>query len=191
LNVEFVRDESQLVWFPRETTKSTLFRRESRCSLGHFNRMICDHLNASGRYVELGTHFATAFAYLRAAVAGNFRVGKTVLVPDAAWATVVQTPGRAAASAGFEYHARFADVHLCLEGRERIGWSDCVEGRPVRSAFDAEKDAGLYEGTPEDFVSLSGGRFAIFFPGELHAPLIGEGSLTKICVKVRCDSHPL
>ena len=151
--------------------------------------MICDHLNASERYVALGAPFAAAFGYLRSAAAGDCRPGETVLLPDQAWATLVKKPGRSAAGAGFEYHARFADVHFCLAGRERIGWRDGVDGLGVRAAFDADKDSGLYDGTPEDFVPLSGRRFAIFFPGELHAPLIGEGELTKICVKIRCDPH--
>jgi YhcH/YjgK/YiaL family protein len=150
--------------------------------------MISDQLNASVRYAGLGERFTTAFAYLRRAAAGDFTLGQTILVPDQVWASVVQRPGRAAAAAGFEYHAQFADVHFCLHGRERIGWRRNAEGLALRTAFRPDEDFGLYEGTPEEFVPLWGERFAIFFPGELHAPLIGEGELTKICVKVRCAS---
>ena len=150
--------------------------------------MICDQLNASVRYACLGDRFTAAFAYLRRAVGGDFSLGKTVIVPDQVWATVVQKNGRPAEAAGFEYHAQFADVHFCVSGTERIGWRRNAEGLAVRAAFKAEEDFGLYDGTPEEFVPLSGERFAIFFPGELHAPLIGDGELTKICVKVRCAS---
>lgn len=149
--------------------------------------MICDHLNASARYAGLGDRFAAAFEYLQRACAGDFTIGKTILRADAVWAAVIQKPGRAAKAAGFEYHAQFADVHLCLRGRERMGWRENADGLAVRTAFKSDEDFGLYEGTPEEFVPLAGDRFAIFFPGELHAPLIAEGELTKICVKVRCD----
>lgn len=149
--------------------------------------MICDYLNAAARYAGLGARFAAAFDYLQRANAGDFKMGQTILLPDEVWAAVVQKPGRPAAAAGFEYHAQFADVHLCLRGRERMGWRENAAGLAVRSAFKADEDFGLYEGTPEEFVSLAGDRFAIFFPGELHAPLIADGELTKICVKVRCD----
>ena len=148
--------------------------------------MICDYLNASARYSGLGPRFAVAFDYLQRANAGDFKVGKTVLIPNEVWASVVQKTGRAAAEAGFEYHAQFTDVHLCLRGRERIGWREGAAGLAVRAAFKPDEDFGLYEGTPDEFVSLCGERFAIFFPGELHAPLIADGELTKICVKVRC-----
>jgi YhcH/YjgK/YiaL family protein len=149
--------------------------------------MICDYLNASARYTGLGLRFAVAFDYLQQANAGDFKVGKTVLIPDEVWASVVQKPGRVAAAAGFEYHAQFTDVHLCLRGRERMGWREGPAGLAVRAAFKPDEDFGLYEGTPEEFIPMVIGRFVIFFPGELHAPLIADGELTKICVKVRCD----
>lgn len=150
--------------------------------------MICDYLSASARYAGLGARFATAFDYLRHV--GSPATGKTVLIPDEVWASVVTRPGRAAAAAGFEYHERFADVHLCLRGRERLGWRENADGLAVRAAFEIDADSGLYEGTPEEFITLSGDRFAIFFPGELHAPLIADGELTKICVKVLCAPLP-
>jgi YhcH/YjgK/YiaL family protein len=150
--------------------------------------MICDHLKVSERYAGLGARFAAAFHYLQRAAAGDFSAGKTVIVPDEVWATVVEKPGRVPQAAGFEYHAQFADVHLCLRGRERIGWRENADGLTVRSAFNPADDFGLFAGTPEEFVPLAGARFAIFLPGELHAPLIADGELTKVCVKVRWDS---
>jgi YhcH/YjgK/YiaL family protein len=149
--------------------------------------MICDHLHASARYAGFGSGFAAAFQYLRRASLGDFSLGRTEIIPDRVWATIVQKPGRAADAAGFEYHAEFADLHLCLAGRERMGWRENAHGLVLRTPFNAEKDFGLYAGTPDEFLALSGDRFAIFFPGELHAPLIAEDELTKICVKVRCD----
>lgn len=148
--------------------------------------MIYDHLDASDRYAGLSPGFAAAFAYLRRASAGEFALGHTDLVPGEVWASVVRKPGCPAAEAGFEYHAQFADVHLCLEGQERIGWRENADGLAVRAAFNAEEDGGLYDGTPEEFLPLSRRRFAVFFPGELHAPLIARDVIAKVCVKVRC-----
>ncbi len=173
--------------FPEETTRSTLFRPRPR-RLILTRAMICDHIDASARYAGLGARFAAAFQYLQRARRGEFALGRTEIVPDDVWASTVRKPGRPAAAAGFEYHARFADVHLCLDGCERLGWCEQADGLAVRKPFNAEEDFGLYEGTPEEFLALSGGRFAVFFPGELHAPLIADGELTKICVKVRCDA---
>lgn len=148
--------------------------------------MIVDDLSACERYAGLRGRFDLAFAYLRRLVAdGDEAAAKTLLTAEDVWASVAKRFGRASTNAGFEYHARCADVHLCLCGEEQMGWREDASGLAVRQPFATEKDFGLYEGTPDRFVPLCGHRFAIFFPGELHAPFIGHGEMTKICVKVR------
>jgi beta-galactosidase beta subunit len=42
----------------------------------------------------------------------------------------------------------------------------------------------MRHGPVTEFLPLSPGWFAVLFPGEPHAPLIGEGLLTKIVIKV-------
>ena len=87
-------------------------------------------------------------------------------------------------------HEQCAQVHLCWRGEEQIGWRDSNAGLAVRQPYAAARDFGLYDGTPDELVALRGRRFAVFFPGEIHAPWIGEGEMTKVCVKVRLNSLP-
>lgn len=148
--------------------------------------MIVDDLSACDRYTGLRGRFDLAFAYLRRFVTDEDEAAaKALLTAADVWASIATKSARAAADAGFEYHARCADVHLCLRGEEQMGWREDGNGLAVRQPFTEEKDFGLYAGTPDQFVRLRGHRFAIFFPGELHAPFIGHGEMTKICVKVR------
>lgn len=149
--------------------------------------MILDHLEAADRYRGLGPDFALVLDRLRDG-SDRWVSGQTDLRPGDVWLSMVRKAGRPAANAGFEYHRCFADVHFCVRGTEQIGWRENADGLPVRAAYNPENDFGLYEGTPTQLAALSGGRFAIFFPGELHAPLIGEGELTKICVKIRLNA---
>lgn len=146
--------------------------------------MITDDLAFADRYRGLGPDFSLVLDLLRSPEAA-WAAGKTDLRPGDVWLTVTQKAGRPAFNAGFEYHRLFADVHLCLQGAERMGWRESHSGLEVRTAFDESRDFGLLEGTPTQFVTLTPGRFAIFFPGELHAPFIGDGELTKVCVKIR------
>lgn len=150
--------------------------------------MITDHIDFIDRYVGLGSRFVVAFEWLKAVQAGGYELGKTVLEPDEIWASVIRKEARAAVAAGFEYHRQFADVHLCFRGNERLGWRQTAGGLETKAAFDPAEDFGLYQGTPEFFAPADAGRFVIFFPGELHTPLIGEGELTKVCLKIRIDS---
>jgi YhcH/YjgK/YiaL family protein len=125
---------------------------------------------------------------MRWVYSGNFTIGKTVIIPNEVLASATRKPGHPAIAAGFEYHAQFADLHLCLRGQERIGWRRNADGLTIRSVFNDDEDFGLYDGTPDEFVPVYDGRFAIFFPGELHSPLIAEGEVTKVCIKIRYDS---
>ena len=50
--------------------------------------------------------------------------------------------------------------------------------------FDAEKGAGFFLDAPVAWYPLAPETFAIFFPGDAHAPGLGEGDLHKVVVKV-------
>ena len=149
--------------------------------------VILDNFESANRYRALGPDFAMVLDRLRDRSA-SWPIGQTDFRPDNVWLSVVQKAGRPALNSGFEYHRNFADLHFCLSGAEQIGWRENADGLSVRAAFNPDKDFGLFEGTPTQLATLSGSRFALFFPGELHAPLIGEGELTKICVKIRMST---
>jgi YhcH/YjgK/YiaL family protein len=147
--------------------------------------MIFDRLDQLSRYRNLGPRFAAAVDYLRQPNLAHLPDGKVELVPDEVWATVVRTEGRPSPER-FEYHRRFADIHVCTTGNERIGWIP-TRHAPMTSDFDTERDFGLVAASTNDFLPMLADRFAILFPGELHAPLVGEGKLTKITLKVLLD----
>ena len=74
---------------------------------------------------------------------------------------------RDANGAAFEYHRRYADLQIDLTGSEHLGWAS--EGTE-QGEFDEENDFGLRTGPEHCGMTLGGGRFAVFFPGELHKP---------------------
>ncbi len=51
--------------------------------------------------------------------------------------------------------------------------------------YHAEKDVQFYHDTPDTFFQLRDGQFAIFFPEDVHAPMIGEGTIKKLVIKVK------
>lgn len=87
-------------------------------------------------------------------------------------------------SAFLEAHNRYIDIQVCLEGNEVMGWksrSDCYN---PKSEFDMDKDIVFYHDKPLNYFEVPAGSFAIFFPDDCHAPLIGEGVIKKIIFKV-------
>lgn len=67
-----------------------------------------------------------------------------------------------------EAHRDYIDIQFLVEGTEKIGVAPLedmieeVEGHP-------ERDIWFYRG-PVDEITLSKDRFAVFFPGDAHAP---------------------
>jgi biofilm protein TabA len=43
----------------------------------------------------------------------------------------------------------------------------------------------FYADAPDMHFSLKDGQFVIFYPEDVHAPMIGEGPIKKLVVKVR------
>ncbi|HEX6333121.1 MAG TPA: YhcH/YjgK/YiaL family protein, partial [Flavisolibacter sp.] len=69
-------------------------------------------------------------------------------------------------------------------GSEALGWkprSSCFE--PM--GYNEEKDVTFFNDTPDTYFNLREGQFAIFFPGDVHAPGIGEGIIRKLVIKVK------
>ena len=94
---------------------------------------------------------------------------------------------RDADGAAFEYHRRYADLQIDLTGSEHLGWAS--EGTE-QGEFDEKNDFGLRTGPEHCGMTLGGGRFAVFFPGELHRPGVempGCDRVRKAVVKIKME----
>ena len=89
-----------------------------------------------------------------------------------------------------EGHRKFIDVQFKVGGDEEwIGIETVFEAGPLAEAHE-DRDLYFYEHgkSKESKVYFSAGHFAVFFPEDLHRPLImgegGAGRLRKAVVKV-------
>jgi biofilm protein TabA len=87
-------------------------------------------------------------------------------------------------NASLEAHNRYIDIQVCLEGNETMGWRDRADCKSPKAPFDNEKDIIFYIDKPLSYFCVPAGSFAIFFPEDCHAPLIGEGMIKKVIFKV-------
>jgi biofilm protein TabA len=66
-----------------------------------------------------------------------------------------------------------------------MGWkprSTCIA---PRGEYNAEKDVLFYDDKPDMFFRLTDNQFVIFYPEDVHAPMIGEGMIKKLVIKVK------
>lgn len=84
-----------------------------------------------------------------------------------------------------EAHRAYIDIHVVLQGCERIGWLPIGRCRDTRQAFDPAADCALFADTPASWATLGPGDFAVVFPEDAHAPVVGQGTVRKLIGKIR------
>lgn len=149
--------------------------------------MIIDTLKNAPRYFSIHPLFQKAFEYIASQDLQNLEDGKSEIDADRLKAIVSNKNGMTAAesAAKFECHNRYIDIQLCIKGRETMGWKPRENCQSQKGDYNAEKDVVFYADEPEMYFQLQDGEFVIFFPEDVHAPMIGEGPIKKLVLKVK------
>jgi len=88
-----------------------------------------------------------------------------------------------------ESHRRQIDIHLILEGEERIGVSRLCAASPAAADSPQDQDLLFYDAVEaETDVVMKPGMYAVLFPGDIHRPRCQSGgspsAVRKIVVKI-------
>jgi YhcH/YjgK/YiaL family protein len=148
--------------------------------------MIIDTLQNAPKYFSAHPLFAQAFKYINDADLANAPDGKGDIA-DGLKFIFSNSPGKTKESslAKFECHNKNIDIQLCINGLETIGWKPREKCVTPNGDYNTEKDVQFYSDLPDTFFQLTDGQFAIFFPEDVHAPMIGEGTIKKLVIKVK------
>jgi biofilm protein TabA len=148
--------------------------------------MIIDTLEQSSRYAHVHPLFAQAFEYLRQTDLSAIEVGKYDIA-EGLKAIVSDKKGMTAAESctKFECHNANIDIQVCISGNETLGWKPRQKCLNEREPYNPEKDVQFYTDAPDMFFQLTGGQFVIFFPEDVHAPMIGDDVIKKMVIKVK------
>jgi len=147
--------------------------------------MIIDTLANAGKYTGLHKHFAKAFEYIASQNLDTIEPGKYTIDGTELHAAVSLKDGITAADAKFEAHNNYIDIQVCPSGTEQIGWKPRNTCTQPKGEYNTEKDVIFYNDKPDTYFSLQAGQFAIFYPEDVHAPMIGEGPIKKLVLKVK------
>lgn len=145
--------------------------------------MITAPLNDFHRYTSLHPQFVKVEEFLKTYIFG--KPGERIyLEGDKLFVIPALDNAKAKENAHLEAHNRYIDIQVCLEGNETMGWLSRSDCHSPKSSFDTEKDIIFYNDKPLFYFDVPAGSFAIFFPEDCHAPLIGEREIRKIIFKV-------
>lgn len=147
--------------------------------------MIISNLKHSERIEPLHPAFKKAFDYIKSHDLLHEACGRIELDGDRLFINNVAPVCLPAEAQVLEVHRDYIDIHVLLEGKERIGWKALEGLHAEKQAYEAASDCALYTDQPTFYVDLQPGEFAVVFPEDPHAPLIGEGRIRKLIVKVK------
>jgi biofilm protein TabA len=149
--------------------------------------MIIDTIQGASKYFAAHPLFAKAFEYINKTDLAGIEPGKYEIDGDNLKAIISNKKGMTAADsiAKFECHNKHIDIQLCISGKELMGWKPREKCKTENGGYNAEKDVQLYKDEPDMYFALTDGQFAIFFPEDVHAPMIGEEEIKKLVIKVK------
>ncbi len=146
--------------------------------------MIIDSLQNSATYESLSPRLAKAFAYIKSHDLASLEDGRHPIEGDEIYAMISSPDLKKPEDAPIEVHNRYIDIQVVLSGEETFGWRERSELCAPAGPFDEAKDIRFWGDRPSTYFTLYKGQFAIFFPQDGHAPMIGEGKIKKCIVKV-------
>jgi biofilm protein TabA len=149
--------------------------------------MIIDTIANASKYFSVHPLFAKAFEYIQTTNLNTIEMGRYSIDGDKLIAIFSVNKGMTAAEsiAEFECHNKHIDIQLCIKGTEQFGWKPRGNCISENGSYNAEKDFQLYNDAPDMFFQLRDGQFVILFPEDVHAPMIGEGEIKKLVIKVK------
>ena len=148
--------------------------------------MIIDTLANASKYISLHPLFATAFDYIKQNDIANLPDGVSEI--SEGLKLIVNTANGKTAEASlakFECHDQNIDIQFCVRGFETIAWKPREKCVAQNGAYNPEKDVRFFSDAPDMDFQLTDGQFAIFYPEDVHAPMIGDGEIKKLVFKVK------
>ena len=148
--------------------------------------MIIDSLHNAATYHDLHPLFSKAFEFVKENDLMNLPDG-TIQIEDGLKVIVSQKNGKTPEESlqKFECHNASIDIQICVKGAETIGWKPRENCSQPKGEYDPVKDVLFFADDPDMYFNLKDGQFVIFYPGDVHAPMIGEDVIRKLVFKVK------
>jgi biofilm protein TabA len=146
--------------------------------------MILTSIQDLSRYVNVHPNLKTAIDFLQNTDLGALTGEKIEVDGDKVFIKLANTKLLTPEDAKFEVHNKYLDIQIPLSASETFGWGNRKELKAPKGEFDEKKDLLFFADKPTTYVTVLPGECIIFFPEDAHAPLVGEGNIQKVIVKV-------
>jgi len=148
--------------------------------------MIVDSLHNAAKYLALHPNFKKAFDYVNQTDTSSLPEGAFEI--EAGLKVIVITgegTTKEESIKGFECHDKNIDIQISTQGPETFAWKPREKCVSPNGDYSDERDVRFFHDKPDMYFQLQEKQFAILFPEDVHAAMIGEGTLKKIVIKVK------
>lgn len=143
------------------------------------------NLTNTERSQRLHPTFKVLFDFIKNTDFNKLPLGKITIDGDNVFIMNLEIGGASQETQPLEMHRKYIDVHILLNGDERIGWKPLNEIGHYTQGYDEKGDCALSDDTPRFYVDLHPGEYCIVFPEDTHAPAISDGRIRKLIGKVK------
>lgn len=152
--------------------------------------MIVDKIENAYRYKSIHPGIEKALTYIENTNFNTLPLGKHDIDGDAVFVILKEYQTKHIENDNFlESHRKHIDVQYVVEGVEQMGVTTLSNQRPEKE-YDVVEDYMLFD-EPYDIITVNKGRFAIFFPDDMHMPDITTDQpsyVKKAVIKVKIQN---
>jgi len=150
--------------------------------------MIFDKIENINRYQLPQEGFEELKIFLASFDLNAFKKGKFDINGEQLFGIGLEYNTKLAEECLWEAHQKYIDIHMILEGEEKIYIND-ISNTKLTKTYDKKDDYALFEGEKKDSILLKSGEFLILYPNEVHKTSIiskhHPEKVNKIVFKLR------
>jgi len=150
--------------------------------------MIFDNIKNYKQYCCMHKNFQKAFDFLVNSDLKNMTDGKYQIDGDLIYANVQTLKTKPIEEKKWEVHRDYIDIQYLITGKEKMGYGLLKDYSNVVVPYDKEKDIEFLNGAKFNFVDVFEENFVIFYPNDVHAPMLSVNDveeIKKVIVKIK------
>ena len=150
--------------------------------------MIVDSLKNAKQYFGLNEKLKKGFEFLLNTNLIELEDGRYEVEGNEIYANVQSLTTKQKEEKKWEVHRDYIDIQYVISGEECMGYGLLADFRNVETVYDKEKDVEFLNGEKYNFVNVYEGDFVVFYPNDVHAPMLSikeSKNIKKVIVKVK------
>ncbi len=128
------------------------------------------------------------FDFIKNTDLSSLKEGRYEIDGDKIFANVQSLKTKSKEEKIFEAHRKYIDIQYLIKGKECMAFGLLKNFKKEAVAYDNNKDVVFLEGSDFNYINLDEGEFTVFYPDDVHAPMLSvdeANDIKKVIVKIQ------